>query len=37
MGIPHVNLAESYLAAINDKIGVEKLTFTRFPMLKIGI
>ena len=36
MGIPHVNLAESYLAAINDKVGVEKLTFTRFPVFGLS-
>lgn len=31
MGVAHVNLAEAYLAAINNEKGFEQLSFTKFP------
>lgn len=36
MGLAHINATEAYKAAMNDKIGVEKLNFTKFPNVAVA-
>ncbi|MEI6093645.1 MAG: alkaline phosphatase, partial [bacterium] len=36
MGLVHINATEAYRAALKDKIGIDKLNFTKFPNLAVA-